>query len=309
MPITPDIQRGQSVALRGQAINRAKRFNRDIIGKEHSSVEKIITNAAIGVSGATVTEMFPTDMPKYHITFYRHRANPAQIRTGLGIQFDNAIYKLPLPRELNDASEVVYDDNWNPIRNIVPGAIRDIGEVIGFKVNGFKSVVLDIPNFKRHRMSWKLSAKSFGESIRIQRLIANLRKDMLPASAAGGTGSLVLRFPKIFRVQFNHEKMPQWLYKFKPCVIETIQIDYAGGNPVPSFYSGIAENNPAESIMLSIQLLELELWIEENIVLDSDGLPTTDPFDAETRTVLNRPSSGPSDGGPPLTGPGADGTP
>ena len=92
-------------------------------------------------------------------------------------------------------------------------------------------------------------------------------------------GKLVMVFPKIFTMYFNPNI--RYLYKFKPCVLSSIKVDYNGGQPVPSFYKSpnAPSESPPESVMVVMNFLELEYWIERDFKMLND-LPTNDPFDA-----------------------------
>jgi hypothetical protein len=67
----------------------------------------------------------------------------------------------------------------------------------------------------------------------------------------------------------------EWLYKFKPAVIENMGINYAGGANKKAFYrdeSGPG-SNPPESVEITLHLLETEFWIEQDY-----GGAATSPF-------------------------------
>ena len=132
----------------------------------------------------------------------------------------------------------------------------------------------------------------------VQKILFAIKKGMHPkrynATVQGG----IMKFPYIYFPYFSPN--PKFLFKFKPCVIQSIDINYAGGQPVPAFYrqEGSPENKPPESIMFSIIFLELEYWLDSggnDTTTDFKGgdLPTNDPFDTVNYYQLSRQVSTP----------------
>ena len=94
----------------------------------------------------------------------------------------------------------------------------------------------------------------------------------------------------------------KFLYKFKPCVLTSISVDYKGGSGVPAFYKpqentqsraapgsplaaqqeGInLQFSPPESIILNTTWLELDYFVQqhyENDHNDTEDLPTNAPY-------------------------------
>jgi hypothetical protein len=238
---------------------------------------------------------FPFDVPKYHFTLIEN-----EWTIGNRIIFQK-MFKLPLPTGLTAEHEVNYNTGFNYLSvlssaaSVLAGAASQVGQTaaqaggaaFGLAVNNFKSVTLDVPDFRTFQLSWKLSPKSFDESETIQKIIFLLKKAMHPRSlgdnfapgvvATVATGVLI--FPKIFTMYFVPNA--KFLYKFKPCVLSSIRVDYAGGQPVPSFYAspGNPSDSPPESVLVSMNFIELEYWLSRDFILQND-MPTNNPFDA-----------------------------
>ena len=252
---------------------------------------------------------FPQDLPPIHMniieTDWDHisGANRPGISSSLK---PRKIFRLPLPMQLKDAFDVQYDTNFslnpatgavNQIASLVPGGqgfLGGIGAVTGLAVNTFKTVTLSQPNFKRHQLTWKLAPKNYKEAESIQRIAYQLRKGMTPKRSSILSG-FVMTFPYIYLCYFSPN--PKFLYKFKPCVIERIEMDYTGGNPIPAFYrpEGADENRPPESVVLQLSLLELEYWLDGrddqktdyHEHADGSELPTNDPLDVYNYYAVN----------------------
>lgn len=198
------------------------------------------------------------------------------------------VFRLPLPIPLKDQFQVNYNTNFAPM-SILEG-VQDIGSAaLGVIPNTFKTVTLSQPDYRRHQFTFTLPPRNYSESVTIQKIIHAIRRGMHPkrSSVLGGA---VMVFPYIYLPYFMPN--PKFLYKFKPCVIENIQVDYQGGQPVPAFYKqqGAPENRPPETVSLAITFLELEYWLDgeggdtainkTDFKQDGSGLPTNDPFDS-----------------------------
>jgi hypothetical protein len=238
---------------------------------------------------------FPTDIPKYHFTLIEN-----DWTIGRQINFQH-MYKLPLPNSLISEHEVNYSTNFNylsvlgaaaaaftgGLSQLGQTAARAGGAALGLAVNNFKSVTLDVPDFRTFQLGWKLSPKNKSEAETIQKIIFALKKAMHPRTfgdsftpgVVATVASGVLIFPKIFTMYFVPNV--KYLYKFKPCVLSSIRVDYAGGQPVPSFYKSSSDpsESPPESVLLTMNFIELEYWLSRDFILPGD-LPTNDPFDS-----------------------------
>ena len=128
---------------------------------------------------------------------------------------------------------------------------------LGLAVNPFLTVLFKSPTFKRHSFSWRLSANNPKESETINEILKTFRFHMLPDMAKGG---LFLTYPDICDVTFQPED--SWLYKFKPCVVEGISINFAP-NGQPSFFG---QTNAPTDIQFTVNLLEIEYWLRGDIV-------------------------------------------
>ena len=198
-------------------------------------------------------------------------------RLSKGIKTKNII-KIPLPiRGLQDQFDVMYDQNFNYGTPIGTGALGGRASAAsGLSINTFKSVTLSAPQFRRHNLTFKMAPKDFNEAKAIQKIAYLLRRAMTPKRALLGG---LFEFPDIFLIAFSPNS--KFLYKFKPCVLERINVDYTGGNQAPGFYrqQGNPSNAPPESVVITLQFLELEYWLESDYKTDGEGLPQSDPLD------------------------------
>jgi hypothetical protein len=128
----------------------------------------------------------------------------------------------------------------------------------GLAQNPFLTVLFKSPNFRKHTFSWKLMPNNEQESNTAREIIQTFRYNMLPALAPNAGGTL-LTYPNMAIINlYPNETL---LYKFKPCVVESLTVNYAAGGQ-PSFFKG---TNAPTHIELSISLLEIEYWLKEDI--------------------------------------------
>ena len=130
-------------------------------------------------------------------------------------------------------------------------------QMYGLAVNPFLTILFKSPTFKRHSFAWRLSPNDPKESTLLNNILTKFKYHMLP-SLAGGMGGAILKYPDICNVRL----MPNdsWLYKFKPCVVESISVNYVpNGNP--AFYN---ETKAPADVQFTVNLLEIEYWLKED---------------------------------------------
>lgn len=243
---------------------------------------------------------FPADLPPHHFTLIQGRASGLNT-TGTGVgSYGNfsAAYKLPMPQRIEDTHSVRYDHSFNWLSLIASGA--GLGGVaglaskafagLGFAVNNFKAVTLSVPEFRTFQLEWRLFPKTLAESQAIQSLIIHLQMGMMPSKTTFAGYDLAFNFPDIFVLYFTTgpvaEDGAKYLFKFKPAVLQGIQVNYQGDNPVPAFYKNPEEDAIPEGVSIRTSWLELEFWTRENFVyaIDASGLYyNNDPFSAVNR--------------------------
>ena len=125
----------------------------------------------------------------------------------------------------------------------------------GLRFNEYQVVLFKSPNFKRHRFSWRLVPKNEKESNNIAKLI-NIFKFCASPGLVGQTGFL-FEFPEILRVSLHPQT--EYLYEFKPCVVENISVNYA-----PNGLSFYKSTKAPVAVDFSISLQEVELWTKRD---------------------------------------------
>ena len=141
------------------------------------------------------------------------------------------------------------------ITNSTLGSAFDM--ITGNAPNPHMAVTFNGVNLKKHAYTWRLSPDSYGESKELENIIRNLQAAALPSTE--GEFALLLTFPDIVIVEMN----PANLIPFKPCVIDSVGINYAP-NGVPSFFRAYdtsaddGKRYPTE-VELTIVLREMDI--------------------------------------------------
>lgn len=221
-----------------------------------------------------------------------------------GTYTSNGTIRLPIPKQLHDNSSVTWDQqslgaalgsvvdsltangstnsssNISDIANSITsslagaaaGAAADylsksaIGNaassLTGIAANPFLTMMFKTPQFKTHQFTWNFAPSSPSESETLMNILRTFKYHMLPGLNPNA-GNILYNYPEIVRISINPND--RYLYQFKPCVIESFNIDYAPGN-TPSFFK---TKDAPTAIHMSISLKEIELWSK------SDFLNTT----------------------------------
>jgi len=138
----------------------------------------------------------------------------------------------------------------------------------GVAPNPYQTWLFKHPNFRDHSFNWTLAPTTPEESIIIRNIIHLFQKNMLPAKQ-DRNNALLLQYPSIVYPQLfaGSAQTSSYLYDFKPCVIKSVSVDYAGAGK-PAFFTtnnrGGISGAPA-IVNLSIQLQEIEFWTADNI--------------------------------------------
>lgn len=148
---------------------------------------------------------------------------------------------------------ILYAVGRRLLSNSTLGSAADL--VMGNTPNPHMAVTFQGVNLKKHTYTWRLSPTSRDESIMVRNMIRNLQAAALPGAPDKG---LMLTFPDIVSVEIN----PSELMMFRPCMIDSVVVNYTP-NGMPAFFaSGDASasepTHPVE-MELSITLREVDI--------------------------------------------------
>ena len=242
---------------------------------------------------------FPADLTsvsRHYISFLFQAYQKRSINNAPFLR-SNGTIRLPMPDNLKDDTSVKYDTkSLSPIFGAALDALsggnpsemfatttatttaRTVATIVGaetlaarnegiidvFKAytgitqNPYQTILFQNPNFKEHSFTWKLVPSNAAESEKIKNIIRTLQFHMLPG--VSGAPGLLFSFPSMVTVSLFPSS--NYLYRFKPCVIDKVSVDYApGGESNPSFYRG---TNAPTAVLLKISLQEIEYWTNKD---------------------------------------------
>lgn len=153
------------------------------------------------------------------------------------------------------------------LESVVTSGINAVQSLTGIAINPFQTILFKSPNFKKHRFSWVLVPKSKEESASLEFIMRLFKYHMLPGISGAGTGGVFFSYPEILEVKLYPSD--EYLYKFKPCVVDSVSVNYAPNNP--SFYR---ETGAPTAVQFSINLQEIEIWTKADYVRQA-GVPST----------------------------------
>ena len=260
-----------------------------------------------------------TSISKHYISFRFQAYQKRSINNAPFLRSEGTI-RLPIPDNLKDNTEVTYNKtSLNPIVGAslelaASGNIADIQNVTaatagaaaqqtgtavgatflanrtgnagaivnslkafsGITQNPYQTFLFENPQFKTHSFTWKLIPSNAAESEKIKNIIRTFQFHMLPG-VLGGAG-ILFSFPSMVTVSLFPSS--NYLYRFKPCVIDKVNIDYSpGGESSPSFYRG---TNAPTAVSIKIDFQEIEYWtnndFETNTFDDNAALTAQNSF-------------------------------
>ncbi len=215
---------------------------------------------------------------------------------------------LPIPNQLNDTTTLNYDQaalgsmlgafteaatgTQNRGGTIaegiaVEGLQRAIGSVpngenilnavsaiSGLAINPFLTVVFKNPSFKSHSFSWKFMPKSQQESLQLTNIINTIKYHMLPGLLT--SSGVIFEYPEMVLLKLY--PTDEHLYKFKPCIIKSVNVNFAPGGG-PSFFRSIP--GAPTAVEMRMELQEIEYFTKLDFIDLRDyntglpGLPVT----------------------------------
>jgi hypothetical protein len=147
-----------------------------------------------------------------------------------------------------------------------------VSSLTGLTANPFQTVLFKSPDFRSHTFRWKFAPETVSETETLRRIIDTFKYHSLPGlSAAGG---VFFSYPEILEINFR--PTDTYMYRFKPCVVESITVNFAPGNG-PSFYRS---TNAPTAIQLELRVQEIEIWTKADYLRQAGrfGNPVTPEF-------------------------------
>jgi hypothetical protein len=72
-------------------------------------------------------------------------------------------------------------------------------------------------------------------------------------------------------LEINFRPSDEFLYRFKPCVVESINVNFTPGSS-PSFFRGTSTRAPAPTaVNIELRVQEIEIWTKADYLRNADG--------------------------------------
>lgn len=143
------------------------------------------------------------------------------------------------------------------LRTFLPGDMaRSVGVYNGNIVNPKETIAFEGVNLKSHMFSWELFPYGREDSLIIRNIVDFLKVKSLPAStdiSGLGIRRAFLKYPSVVEIHLLGVDQ-QHFTRFKPCMIQSVNVDYGATGTVP-----IMSGGKPGSVQLAIQLQELEI--------------------------------------------------
>jgi hypothetical protein len=194
--------------------------------------------------------------------------NPAELGPSAGAGLESIVGESPMPEGTIAAAVTLAERGFLAGASIVEGRALEAAQKLlgrgaeaasaysGVAANPYQTILFKNPNFKKHNFSWKLMPRDEDESNKIRDLVRTFQFHMSPGVSRGP--GLFFSYPSMVIVSLFPSS--EYLYRFKPCVVETVDVNYAAGSG-PSFFK---RSQAPSAITLSIQLQEIEYWINDD---------------------------------------------
>jgi hypothetical protein len=145
------------------------------------------------------------------------------------------------------------------IATVAGAAISDVANfssiVTGLSINEFIAIKYTGPSFKTYSITWTLSPNTPEIARNIKDFLRTVNKFVAPKKI-----SLLWDYPKIFKLELNkNNTVNPNMYKFKPAVCTSINVNYSGSD-IPTF---LPDGQP-ETVRITMQFKELVYWSRED---------------------------------------------
>lgn len=235
---------------------------------DQTALKQAITDAqakrALYNSPQTLS-LLPEESSSYYTSIaigaYQRNDIKSVIRTNVGEG-----YKLPIPMRLTDSNAVEWGAEklglvgsaqaGEIIQAIQSVAVKNAGTLgqlyqvnQGVAPNEFLTLMFKSPTYKKFSLSFKLSPNTPAMSSKVHQMIRNFKNAQAPTDMGA-----IFKYPNLFFIKFHGS---DYLFDFKPAVLESFIVDYAAAG-VPAFYRG---TGAPESYNITMNFQEIEFWM------------------------------------------------
>jgi len=177
---------------------------------------------------------------------------------------------------LSNPKAIVGDALYGAALTLIKDASAEAGNVLstvsGIASNPSLAMVFNGVNFRSFTLNWTFVPQNAAESEMIKRIVNYIKLSHLP-TFAGDKTSYYFNYPSVVQPSFVGIIDPDYITKFKKCVIKSVNVNYAPHSH-PSFYK---TSQAPTAIQLSIGLDEMEYVMSSDYGGSFRGDP---PFEA-----------------------------
>lgn len=176
------------------------------------------------------------------------------------------------------------------LRKFLPDTVaKSVNLATGQVLNPRETLAFEGVQLRQHQFSWDLYPSNANDSARIQDIIKQLKRSVLPVTQDLGTDTKIaeafLRYPNICKIYLIGVDQEYYM-KFKPAMVTSMSVDYAAGGNM-----GIMQGGRPAGVTISLSLQELQIETANDYGASS---PTSAPgFSAETTNAAVQQESGP----------------
>jgi hypothetical protein len=138
------------------------------------------------------------------------------------------------------------------------GAPADIlGAATKVAINPFKEVLFESIDFRSFAFKYRFFPKSLDESNKVFEIIKRFKFHMHPDLS---DNRLFMIYPSEFEIGYYFEgKQNKYFHKFKPCVLESLDVTYGSDN-----FASFKDGHPTE-INMNLTFRETEILTKQQI--------------------------------------------
>lgn len=243
-----------------------------------------------------------TDVNKYYMSLRFVKYTKRAISDRKTIE-NKGVINLPIPNQLNDTTSLNYsNESLGPVMGsfteaatsntlslrqginagleglaagaavaaaALPGGqeISNAASAIsGFAINPFLTVVFKGPQFKTHNFSWKFFPKTKEESDELTKIVQTIKYHILPGLLS--SSGVLFEYPEMVNIKIYPSESN--LYQFKPCIVKSLNVNYAPSGGPSFFKNSLAAPTGIE---LRMELQEIEYFTKMDIDKNAEPEP------------------------------------
>jgi hypothetical protein len=141
-------------------------------------------------------------------------------------------------------------------KEVAPAIMQGVEAGAGAKRNPFQALLFDGVDLKTHTFNWTFAPTTRRETSTVKEIIRTIKFHSLPYYkdfSAGGKA--FLSYPSVCLPRIEGVDT----ISLKPCMINRVDVDYAGGGEV-----AFLEGGNAAVIKLSVTMQEMQMWTRED---------------------------------------------